>query len=306
VIENNQPNPVVVDLDGDGAKEILYASYDGRVHAFWLDKQEHGNWPYSVYNPGEGFYRFASEPVVVDLDRDGYAEVIFGSWVEKGTFRTGKLHILDYLGHALHEIDLPAAYGSPDWNGVLAAPTLDNVDDDPDLEVVLTTAHSGFVVYDLPGTANARILWGTGRQNYQRTASSLSGSLEGSDIRVSPARPVSGDTLRYAIRLENPGPLLESVRVTDTLPIEGSYLGDLWASSGAYDDEDDVITWWGSVDAGLPVTITFGVSLSAGIPTPYSIANTIWIDDGLGNLLQRSATAIVNSRILFLPLLCKR
>lgn len=169
VIENCQPNPVVVDLDGNGRKEILYASYDGRVHAFWLDKTEHGNWPYSVYNSSEGVMRFASEPVVADLDNDGHAEVIFTSWVEKGTHKTGKLHILDYLGNPLHVVNLPAAYGGDDWNGALAAPTLANIDDDPNLELVINTAHSGLVAYNLPGTANARILWGTGRGNYQRT-----------------------------------------------------------------------------------------------------------------------------------------
>ncbi len=58
-------------------------------------------------------------------------------------------------------------------NGALPAPTLSNLDADPDLEVVLNTAHSGLVAYDLPGTANARVLWGTGRGNYQRTASRL-------------------------------------------------------------------------------------------------------------------------------------
>ena len=100
VIESNQPNPAVADLDGDGRMEIIYASYDGRVHAFWLDKTEHGNWPYSVYNPAEGFYRFASEPVIADLDDNGYAEVIFTSWTQKGSYATGKLHILDYLGQS--------------------------------------------------------------------------------------------------------------------------------------------------------------------------------------------------------------
>ncbi|MFN2225340.1 MAG: FG-GAP repeat domain-containing protein, partial [Anaerolineae bacterium] len=49
IIENNQPNPAVADLDGDGEQEILYASYDGRVHTFWLDGTEHGSWPYAVY-----------------------------------------------------------------------------------------------------------------------------------------------------------------------------------------------------------------------------------------------------------------
>ena len=76
VIESALPNPVVADLDGDGRKEILFPSYDGRLHAFWLDKTEHGSWPYDV--PGAGI-RFAGEPVVADLDADGQAEVLFTS-----------------------------------------------------------------------------------------------------------------------------------------------------------------------------------------------------------------------------------
>jgi hypothetical protein len=170
-IENCMPNPAVADIDGDGKKEIIYSSYDGRVHAFWLDKTEHGNWPYSVYNAADGFYRFSSEPTVADLDNNGYAEVIIASWVQKGTTSTGKLHILSYQGDLLHEIDLPSAFGVSGWNGSLAAPTLANIDSDPDLEVVVNTAYSGIVAYDLPNTASARILWGTGRGNFERTGS---------------------------------------------------------------------------------------------------------------------------------------
>ncbi|MEZ4736482.1 MAG: VCBS repeat-containing protein [Caldilineaceae bacterium] len=168
VIENSRPNPVAADLDGDGKLEILYPSYDGRVHAYWLDKTEHGQWPYAVTEPGEGFLRFAGEPAVADLDNNGRAEVIFASWVQKGTNATGKLHILDDQGNVLHELALPPAFGGGDWNGALAAPTLANIDSDADLEVVLNTAHAGFVAYDLPDTANARILWGTGRGSQSR------------------------------------------------------------------------------------------------------------------------------------------
>ena len=185
VIESAQTNPVTVDLDGDGHAEILYASSDGRVHCFWLDKTEHYNWPYSVYQPAEGFYRFASEPVVADLDHDGHAEVIFSSWTQKGSNATGKLHILDYQGNMLHEVALPPAFGSPDWNGALAAPTLADIDGDGELEVVLNTAHSGFVAYDLPGTANTRVLWGTGRGSYRRDGRSLPpGAGSGADFNA--------------------------------------------------------------------------------------------------------------------------
>jgi uncharacterized repeat protein (TIGR01451 family) len=304
VIENNQPNPVVADLDGDGEKEILYSSYDGRVHAFWLDKTEHGNWPYAVYTGGA--YRFASEPVVADLDADGHAEVLFASWVQKGSHQTGKLHILDYLGNPLHEVDLPPAYGSPDWNGALPAPTLANLDPDADLEVVLNTAHSGFVAYDLPGTANARILWGTGRGNYQRTGSILHGTLQSSSKQVQPPSPAPGDVLTYTIRLENPGPALAGVHVTDTLPAEVYYLGNVWCSAGSCTEASGVVTWTGDVLAGEPVTITYGVTVSAEISTPRAIVNTALIDDGLGNVWQRQAVAIVNGHAIYLPLVSRR
>ncbi len=172
IIENCQPNPVVADLDNDGTREILHPSYDGRMHAFWLDKTEHHNWPYAVYNSGEGVYRFASEPVVADLDRDGCAEVIFTSWPQKSssTLLLGKVHILDCRGTPLHEIDLPAPKsGSQTWNGGLAAPTIANIDDDADLELVINTTASGFVAYDLPGTARATVLWRSGRNRGLRS-----------------------------------------------------------------------------------------------------------------------------------------
>ncbi len=167
LIENAQPDPAVADLDGDGKQEVLYASYDGRMHAFWLDKTEHGDWPFQVNNPADGFYRFAGPPVVADLNNDGLAEVIFASWAQKGTRATGKLYIVSAFGDLIAAVDLPPAF-SDDWNGALAAPTLADIDADGDLEVVLNTAASGVVAYDLPGVKNAAIQWGTGRGSYLR------------------------------------------------------------------------------------------------------------------------------------------
>jgi hypothetical protein len=165
-IETVQPNPVAADLDDDGLLEILYASYDGRVHAYWLDKTQHGNWPFVVTNPGEGFIRFASEPAVADLNNDGLAEVIFATWTQKGSNAGGHLILLNWDGSLLHSIPLPRSSGS--WDGALPAPTIADIDGDPDYEVVVGTAHTGLVAYDLPGSSDARILWGTGRGGYLR------------------------------------------------------------------------------------------------------------------------------------------
>jgi hypothetical protein len=168
VIESCMPDPVVADIDGDGMMEILFSSYDGKVHAMHLDKTEHGNWPFSVYHAGDPFLRFASPPVVVDLDNDGKAEVLFTTWTQKGSNATGDLFVLDNLGNQLFKVALPAAFGGATWNGGLASPTIDRIDTTGNLSIVINTASSGIVAYDLPGTKNARVLWGTGRGNYRR------------------------------------------------------------------------------------------------------------------------------------------
>jgi uncharacterized repeat protein (TIGR01451 family) len=115
--------------------------------------------------------------------------------------------------------------------------------------------------------------------------------------------PGPGDVLHYTIRLENPGPALAGVRVTDTLPVELEYQGDLWASAGTGSEAGGVITWTGAVAASEPVTITFSARLAAQVTAPRAIVNTALVDDGLGNVWQRSATVVVNGRGIYLPLI---
>ena len=186
VIETAVPNPVAADLDGDGRLEILFPSYDGKLHAYWLDKTEHGSWPHTVPSTGAGgdTFRFASEPVVADLDGDGQAEVIFTSWPRKGTGLSGHLHVLSSMGVELHRVSLPAPAIGKTWNGGLGAPTLANIDADADLEVVVGTSASGVVAFDLPGTAGARVLWRTGRGGYRRAGTADLPSLTIDDLQV--------------------------------------------------------------------------------------------------------------------------
>jgi uncharacterized repeat protein (TIGR01451 family) len=305
VIESVQPNPVTVDLDGDGKLEILFPSYDGRMHAFWLDETEHGNWPFSVYSAAEGFYRFASEPVVADLNDDGHPEVIFASWTQKGSNRTGKLHILDSLGNSIHEIDLPNAYGSPDWNGALAAPTLANIDDDDDLEVVLNTAHSGVVAYDLPGTSAARLYWQTGRGSYLRNGRVMLSDLQASYKSVDKLAPSQGDALHYQIQLVNQGAPSNEVSMQDILPGGVTFGGNLVASSGTVTYINGIITWTGGVVAGAPVSITFDAAVNNMVTDGQVITNTVQIENSRGDVIERKAIFIVNGNLLFLPI-CSR
>ncbi|HSD82743.1 MAG TPA: FG-GAP-like repeat-containing protein [Anaerolineae bacterium] len=310
LIENNVPNPVVVDLDGDGRKEILYPSYDGRVHAYWLDKTEHGNWPFEVYNPAEGFYRFATEPIVADLENDGKAEVIFASWTQNGSNAPGKLYIVSWNGNLIQSVDLPRST-SDDRGGSLAAPSLANIDADLDMEIVVGTINKGLVAYDLGGSSGARILWGTGRGSLQRTGLAPAviyhnGSLDNSYKVVNNARPQPGEALTYTIALTNPGPLLSNVRLTDTLP-GNAYLvdGSLGASSGSWGLSSNVLTWTGAVSSSLKVTITYVMTTSSEITPLTVILNTALINDGLGNTHTRTAAAIVDGYPTYLPIMRK-
>lgn len=168
-IEDAVVNAVPADLDGDGQLEILMQSYDGKLHVWWLDKTEKHSWPYTI--PGTGF-RFGAEPAVADLDGDGRAEVIFTTWPQKGGNAVGQLIILSYQGVLLTSVDLPAPRGGS-WNGGLAAPTIVQLDGDANWEAVIGTSQSGVVVYELQGSANTRLRWGTARGNLLRTGQPL-------------------------------------------------------------------------------------------------------------------------------------
>jgi len=304
LIENNQPNPVVVDLDGDGLKEIVYPSYDGRVHAFWLDKTEHGRWPFEVNQPGEGFFRFASEPIVVDLDNDGQAEVIFNSWTQKGSNHAGKLYIVSWDGNLLQSIDLPF---SGNAGGALGAPTIANLDDDLDMEIVVGTINRGLVAYDVANSSGARIVWGTGRGSYQRTGLTPAviynhGWLDESTKSISTARPAPGERLTYTLRLIDPGPLRSHARVTDVLPVNATLVaGSVNASSGSWGLNSGVLTWTGAVSSSLSVTLTYAMTTSSALTRPTVILNTALIDDGVGRVHARTAGAVINGLHVFLP-----
>jgi uncharacterized repeat protein (TIGR01451 family) len=304
IIESAMANPVVADLDGDGYKEILYASYDGRLHAYWLDKTEHYGWPYNVNGTGPGV-RFASEPLVVDLDNNGQSEVIFASWPQKGSGYIGKLHILDYRGSVLHELPLPAPYGGSDWNGSLAAPTVDNIDSDADLEIVVNTSHSGIVAYDLPGTSEARIIWGTGRANYQRTGSYLRGVLTNLRFHASPNVPGAGETVTYIVELSNSGPELDSVALTSTLPVDVTYSGGLSATSGKAAFSAGQVKWAGAVIAGVPINISYTVTVNEEVKDPRPLVSSLQIDDGIGGIYLLSTTIMANGQAIYLPAMAR-
>jgi FG-GAP-like repeat len=166
-IEDAQWHVAVADIDGtsDGEKEILFPAYDGKLHCYWLDGTEHHSWPYT---PPSSDYAYMSEPAIVDLDNDGRAEIIIGTWTKKNSNDAGELIVLDYKGEELHRVSIGPVPDGHSWDGILSPPSVGQLDDDADLELVVLVAHQGAFAFDLPDSANARVLWATSRGSLAR------------------------------------------------------------------------------------------------------------------------------------------
>jgi uncharacterized repeat protein (TIGR01451 family) len=302
VIQNALPNPVLADLDGDGDKELLYASYDGKLHAYKLQtKAPWGNWPINVTGRA-GELSFASEPIVVDLQNDGRAEVIFGTWPRNGARRIGKLVVADWQGNVLQEIALPSPLSSDAnaWNGVLGAPTIANLDADPDLELAVGTVGSGLVAYDLPGSANGRVLWGSGRGSLHRTGALPPNPLRATVSAAAGSSPQPGDIVAFQITLDNPSAApIAPLDLQTTLPPQLSFVGGLNATRGSASESGGTIRWNGTVPAGTPVRITFQARINPGTPRS-TITATARITGGQTQTLQ--AVLIVGGETVLLPL----
>lgn len=149
IIDNAMNDPVVEDIDGNGIKEILTSTYDGKLHCFWLDKKEKYSWPFNVYHEERNTLEFSSRPTVFDINKDGKKEIIVTTWTEKDANVDGRLYILNYKGEVLKYTDLPGSMGALQSNGCFAAPVVADVDKDGQYEIVLNTLLSGVVVYEL-------------------------------------------------------------------------------------------------------------------------------------------------------------
>ncbi len=146
--------PVVSDIDGDGKNEILFNSYNGKLHCFSLNKTEPYAWPYSLTRRTSPLFEYASPPVCVDIDFDGKQEIIFASSYDETqplpSVMQASLYILNYEGRLISKTPLPPAKEAQNkHNGVKSAPQVKDIDGDGRYEVVLNTANGAICVYDL-------------------------------------------------------------------------------------------------------------------------------------------------------------
>lgn len=173
---------VVVDLDGDGSKEIVVGGNGGTVAAYRLGPagvELVPGWPASVCSGGE--CPEVRGMAAADLDGDGRTEVVVTT---TNTSSSGaQVFVLDAAGRSYRPAGGPAT-AWPRYN-TLAGPGNDrdfnvvgnhgygaygenvavgNLDDDPQLEIVVTFDNHQINVFNHDGTSVLASPWFTNRQ----------------------------------------------------------------------------------------------------------------------------------------------
>lgn len=151
--------PTVVDLDpARPGLEILFAGFDGRVHA--VDAAAQTIWS-ATYTTSATVA--TGGVVVADLSGDGVPEIVLATYATGGG---GHLIVLDAAGNELHRVPLPG-------RGAMPVPTIADADGDGDLDIVVSLKDGEdrvrqVQIYEVPGSAANCLLWPTARGNYRR------------------------------------------------------------------------------------------------------------------------------------------
>jgi FG-GAP-like repeat len=153
------PAAATVDIQGDARPEIVVSLNDAHVHAFDADARE--LWYYN-YAKTSGI-RYASEPAVADLNRDGSPEIVFTTYGDPDTSDSGRLVILAANGAEVYDAPLLHQARDGNGNGAPAAPTIADLDGDGQLEILVQTFDHGLDVYRVPGSGTGCLLWPTSR-----------------------------------------------------------------------------------------------------------------------------------------------
>jgi uncharacterized membrane protein len=153
----NQVTVADIDASKPGL-EMLFAGYDGKIHAVAANKQE--LWTFAYAENGRAL---TPGIVVADLSADGVPEIVFATYTpDKGT---GALYVVSAAGAQLHKVPLPE-------RGSMSVPTIGDADGDGVLDIVVSlkddTSKDAALVFKVPTAKPNCMLWPTGRANNLR------------------------------------------------------------------------------------------------------------------------------------------
>ena len=153
----NQVAVVELDPDRDGP-EVVFAGFDGRIHAVAANNEE--MWTHSY----TGSDRVLTGGVAIaDLTQDGVPEIVFATYSpDEGQ---SQLVILDGGGNPAAAVDLPG-------RGAMSVPTIADAEGDGDLEILVALKDASpdgeVLMFDVPDSGDQCLLWPTGRGNDRR------------------------------------------------------------------------------------------------------------------------------------------
>jgi hypothetical protein len=163
------PAPSIVNIRGDRRPEIVASVPDGHVYAIGPAGKRLWRFDYA-----RGAAKtFASEVVAADLNRDGVAELVFGTY--GATRGSGRLIVLSASGKRLFDIRLRNQRDNGNGIGIAAAPSIGDLNGDGRLEIVASTFDHGIDIYRVPRSNTKRMPWPTGRGNLLRNGARATG-----------------------------------------------------------------------------------------------------------------------------------
>lgn len=110
-----------------------------------------------------------------------------------------------------------------------------------------------------------------------------------------------GSVVTFTLALTNATSGAIDVHITDTMPVQVSYLGPLVCSSGNGGYASGVVTWTGVVYTDTPASITWTVRITPGVPYSTTIANSAVVSDAFGIFPTEPSLILVPPRYAYLP-----
>jgi M6 family metalloprotease-like protein len=177
-------SPALGDLDDDGYLEVVVGG-DGVIGAWRFNGIPQAGFPVSLpFRDDVGPIR--SSPILVDLDRDGRAEIVLGT-------DSGLLYAVNGWGKIVPGFPLVAL------GPISSSPAIADLDDDGRLDLVALTEDGTLHIWDLPqvdpSLTGTLVFWGTEGGNNAGTSSTRS---------LHPPRVLEGSLLSNAYCYPNP------------------------------------------------------------------------------------------------------